>query len=59
MEDQDLTHVKKSLEQAKASLAVEGMFLTEEEEALVLDRLQGKITQSEFLSQALKLAKKS
>lgn len=47
----------KHLKYVKATLALEGLELTSEEEALVLKRHRGEISQDEFLKQALELAK--
>lgn len=47
---------KKAMEYAKASLAMEELYVTPEIEALVLKSLEGEITEEDFLKQALKLA---
>ncbi|MFE8703890.1 antitoxin VbhA family protein [Cytobacillus sp. FJAT-54145] len=47
--------VEKSLRSAKASLAVEGLHVTENEEALVKARLNGEITESEFKQKVMDL----
>lgn len=46
----------KAMEYAKATLALEGMNVSEKQEALVLDRLNNKITEAEFIERAKKLA---
>jgi len=46
-----------ALNNAKASLAIEGMQLTPKEEELLLLRADGKMKNSEFLSRALEIAK--
>ncbi|EWG08399.1 hypothetical protein PBF_24393 [Cytobacillus firmus DS1] len=45
----------KAIRSAKASLAVEGLHLTPEEESLIKERLQGKISEEEFHKRALNL----
>ncbi|MCU6712411.1 hypothetical protein M6D81_27320 [Paenibacillus sp. J5C_2022] len=53
------THEKKlhAMLNAKASLAIEGMHLTNREEELVLKRANGKMKNAEFLAQAMEIAK--
>jgi len=53
------THEKKlhALLNAKASLAIEGMHLTFREEQLILKRTTGKMKNTEFLAQAMEIAK--
>lgn len=46
-----------AMRNAKASLAVEGMYLTPEEDELLSLKAQGQISDSEFLARALELAK--
>ena len=46
-----------ALRNAKASLAIEGMFLTPKEDELLSLRAEGKLKDSEFLARALELAK--
>ncbi|MGF7049459.1 hypothetical protein J2T13_003970 [Paenibacillus sp. DS2015] len=42
---------------AKASLAIEGMYLTTKEEQLVVRRVNGELGDTEFLSRAMEIAK--
>lgn len=42
---------------AKASLAIEGMYLTTQEEKLILKRINDELSDNEFLSRALEIAK--
>lgn len=42
---------------AKASLAIEGMHLTTREEQLILQRANGKMKNSEFIAQAIEIAR--
>ncbi|WEK54563.1 MAG: hypothetical protein P0Y55_00330 [Candidatus Cohnella colombiensis] len=42
---------------AKASLAIEGLYLTTQEEQLILKRVNGEIRNTEFLSRAMEIAK--
>lgn len=49
--------IKKAMEYAKASNAMEGLYLTPEQEKLVLEKDEGKITEEEFRKRALDLAK--
>ncbi|MEK3886387.1 antitoxin VbhA family protein [Bacillus sp. FSL K6-3431] len=48
----------KALEYAKSSLEMEGFKVSKEQEQLVLDALENKITHDEFISKALELAHK-
>lgn len=49
---------EKALKYAKATNAIEGLHLTpEEEEALILKRLKGEITEEEFNKQVLDIVK--
>lgn len=50
-------NLQEHLDQAKASLAIEGLELTKKEEDLILARQRGEITQREFLKRAAELAK--
>ncbi|MBP1082163.1 MULTISPECIES: antitoxin VbhA family protein [Bacillus] len=50
--------LEKAVRSAKASLAVEGLYVTAEEEALILEHLEGKITEEEFHKRALELINK-
>lgn len=47
--------VNKAVKSAKASLAVEGLHLTESEEELIRLRLQGEISEAEFNKIAWKM----
>jgi uncharacterized membrane protein len=47
--------VDKAVRSAKASLAVEGLHVSDREESLIKERLNGKITESEFKRRALEL----
>ncbi len=49
--------LRRALLNAKASLEIEGLFLTPQEDRLLLDRAQGKITYREFLERAKEIAK--
>ncbi|SDO11052.1 hypothetical protein [Alkalicoccus daliensis] len=49
--------IETALRSAQASLAVEGMTLTEKEEALVKERLAGNVSQESFLQRALELSR--
>ncbi|MFC9655444.1 hypothetical protein ACFVIX_06360 [Bacillus subtilis] len=42
----------------RASLGLEGLELTEEEEKLLKSRFDGKITEDEYIQKALKLAQR-
>jgi hypothetical protein len=42
---------------AKASLAIEGLYLTAQEEQLILKRVNGELRNTEFLSRAMEIAK--
>lgn len=46
-----------ALRNAKTSLAIEGIHLTQKENDLLLERAYGKITHSEFLARSLEVAK--
>ncbi|MEK4249457.1 antitoxin VbhA family protein [Paenibacillus sp. FSL W7-1287] len=48
---------KRALLNAKASLAIEGMYLTTEEEQLVEQKAAGKMSNAEFIAKAIELAK--
>jgi hypothetical protein len=47
---------KKAWEYVKATQAMEGFYLTPEQEALIQKSLNGEITEEEFHKQALELA---
>lgn len=49
--------LKRALFQAKASLEIEGLFLTPKEERLLAERFEGKMTYGEFLARAKEMAK--
>jgi hypothetical protein len=51
--------IEKALQEAKATLAIEGLELTKEEEDLIRSRQQGDLTQEQFLEKALEIAKRS
>jgi len=48
---------KIALMNAKASMAIEGMHLTVQEEKLLMDRASGKLKNSDFLARAREIAK--
>ncbi|MNW48725.1 hypothetical protein D3C74_261040 [compost metagenome] len=56
---QRYTHKKKliALMNAKASLAIEGMYLTTPEEHLIMERLNGRVKNKEFLAYAMEIAR--
>ncbi|MBS3679388.1 hypothetical protein KGF86_04070 [Ornithinibacillus massiliensis] len=45
----------KAMEYAKATLALEELEVSEKQETLILDRLNNKITEAEFIERAKKL----
>lgn len=47
---------ERAIRGAKATLAVEGMYLTEKEEQLVKQQLTGKISEAQFKKMALEMA---
>ncbi|CAM3628705.1 hypothetical protein EDM52_21260 [Brevibacillus invocatus] len=49
--------VRRALLHAKASLEIEGMFLTQQEDRLLTERAEGKIRYSEFLARAKEMAR--
>lgn len=51
--------IKKAMDNAKASLEIEGLKVKKKSEELVRKRLSGEISQEEFLEQAKKLATNS
>ncbi len=51
--------IEKALRNAKASLEISGFNVTEKHEKLVRSRLNGEISEEEFLKKALELAKES
>lgn len=48
--------IERAIAAARASLAMEGLHLTAEDEALVRARLAGELTDAEFLRRARELA---
>ncbi|MBT2721434.1 hypothetical protein [Bacillus sp. ISL-46] len=52
----DKNDIEKAINNAKASLEIDGFIVRKEQEQMVLDRLSGKISEEEFLKKALKLA---
>lgn len=48
---------EKAMKYAKATNAIEGLYLTPEEEALILKRLKGEITEEEFHKRVLDMVK--
>lgn len=51
--------IEKALRNAKASLEISGFNVTAKHEKLVQSRLNGEISEEEFLKKALELAKES
>jgi hypothetical protein len=51
--------LEKALRNAKASLEISGLNVTAKHEKLVQSRLNGEISEEEFLKKALELAKES
>lgn len=49
--------IESAMKQAKASLAISGMELSEQQERLVLMRTRGFMTHDEFIRLALRMAK--
>jgi len=50
-------NLSKAIRSAKASLAVEGQYLTPEEETLIKEKLEGQITDEEFHKRVLDMIK--
>lgn len=48
---------KSALKNAKASLAIEGIYLTSQEDLLLMQRASGRLKNSEFLARAIEIAK--
>jgi len=48
---------EKAMKYAKATNAIEGLYLTPEEEKLIIDNLEGKITDEEFHKRVLDMVK--
>lgn len=53
-----MKNIEKAIANAKASLAVEGLYVTPEEEALVRSNLMGEISDEEFRKRILELSEK-
>lgn len=51
-------HIEHAMREAEASLNVEGMYSTEEDDQLIRQCLEGKISYDVFLEKALELSKK-
>lgn len=51
----DQNRIEKAIRSAKASLAVEGLYATLEEEELVRKHLNGEITDEEYKKRAMEL----
>ena len=47
---------EKALEYAKGTAAIEGLYLSEEQEKLIREKAEGKITHEEFIKRAVELA---
>ena len=47
---------EESMDYAKSALALEGMYVSEEQEKLVREKIEGKITQEEFIKKMVELA---
>jgi hypothetical protein len=52
-----LPRSKSALKNAKASLAIEGIYLTPQEDQLLKQRARRRIKNSEFLARAIEIAK--
>ena len=52
-----MSDIEKALEYVKATQAMEGFYLTPEQEDLIRKSLNGEITEEEFHQQALEIAK--
>jgi hypothetical protein len=50
--------LEKALRSTKATLAIDGLYLRPEEEALIKENLEGKITDEEFRRRVLELINK-
>ncbi|MEH7436769.1 antitoxin VbhA family protein [Neobacillus drentensis] len=48
--------IENAMKNARASLEIDGLYLTEAQIQLVRDRLKGKITEEEFLKKAYDMA---
>ena len=51
-----MDRISKAINEAKASLEIEGMFLPEGAEPLIEKRLRGEMSQEEFVQKAMELA---
>lgn len=49
--------IQSAFQSARASLAVEGMTLSEKQEALVIDQLSGRMSEEAFMERALELSR--
>lgn len=56
MKKHSAADIDRAVRSAKASLQVEGITVTEQEEALVMARIKGEMTQSDFLRRAKEAA---
>lgn len=50
--------IQEMLDAAKGNLAIEGIYLSQEEEELIKSKIRGEITHEEFLKKAKELALK-
>jgi hypothetical protein len=50
--------IKKAMENAKASIEIEGLKVTKESEELVYQRLNGNISEKEFLERVVEIVKR-
>lgn len=48
--------IEESMRRAEASNALEGLHATEEQNKIIMDSLEGKITHEEFVEKVLELA---
>jgi hypothetical protein len=56
MKRRSLQKSKSALTNAKASLAIEGIYLTSQEDQLLQQRASGRLKNSEFLARAIEIA---
>lgn len=57
MEEKDKAMLnEKALEYAKGTAAIEGLYLSKEQEKLIREKAEGKITHEEFVKKAVELA---
>lgn len=59
MRKNKIDSIEQQLREVKATLAIEGLELTEEEEQLILSKVKGDVSRSEFLKLALQLVNKN